>query len=119
MPQKQYDVIVMIFRAYSKNLLGLKQQTKNPFLIVFAGDEEQSGPLWAAEDDDDPENRYGSKSSDVEFVKHPRCGRKAASSNSDIGAKSSKTHVFRTQLQSIQTRPKRSCSRGPAIKYTF
>lgn len=87
--------------------------------FVLIGDEEQSGPSWAAEEDDDPENRYGSKSPDVEFVKHPRCGRKAATSNSDLCAKSSNAHVIKTQLQSIQTRPKRSCSRAPAIKYTF
>lgn len=83
-----------------------------------SGDEEQSGPSWAAEeDDDDPENRYGSKSPDVEFVKHPRCGRKSTL-NPKL-SKSSKTRVIKTQLQSIQTRPKRSCSRAPAIKYTF
>lgn len=84
-----------------------------------SGDEEQSGPSWAAEEEDDLENRYGSKSPDVEFVKHPRCGRKAATSNPDLCAKTSNTHVIKTQLQSIQTRPKRSCSRTPAIKYTF
>lgn len=85
--------------------------------FVFIGDEEQSGPSWAAEEDDDPENRYGSKSPDVEFVKHSKCRRKAA--NSALCTKSSNTHVIKTQLRSIQTRPKRSCSRAPAIKYTF
>lgn len=88
-------------------------------MFVLIGDEEQSGPSWAAEDDDDPENRYGSKSPDIEFVKQVRCRRKAATSNPDVCAKSSNTHVIRTQLQPIQTRPKRSCSRAPAIKYTF
>lgn len=84
-----------------------------------SGDEEQSGPSWAAEEDDDPENRYGSKSPDVEFIKHHRCGRKAATSNPNLCVKSSHTHVIKTQLQSIQTRPKRRCSRAPAIKYTL
>lgn len=84
-----------------------------------SGDEEQSGPSWVAEDDDDPENRYGSKSPDVEFVKQSKCGRKAAIPNPTARAKTSDAHVIKTRLQPIQARPKRSCSRAPAIKYTF
>lgn len=83
-----------------------------------SGDEEQSGPCWATEDDDDPENRYDSQSRN-EFVTHPTGGKKAKTSNPNLSAKSSKTHVIKTQLQPIQTRPKRSCSRATAIKYTF
>lgn len=80
-----------------------------------SGDEEQSGPSWAAEDDDDPENRYGSRSLDVESVNKPQSGRKSAATNVN-SSKSSNTRVIKTQLRSIQTRPKRSCSQ---IKYTF
>ena len=99
----------------------IKQFLKHLFQIyfVFVGDEEQSGPSWAAEEDDDPENRYGSKSLDVEFVKHPRCGGKAVPSNPNLCAKPCNTRVIKTQLQPIQTRPKRSCSRSTAVKYTF
>ncbi|CDQ58794.1 unnamed protein product [Oncorhynchus mykiss] len=53
-----------------------------------SGDEEQtrSGPSWDAEDDDDPENRYGSEQTDLAFVIHPRRGRKATPRNSKLGA---------------------------------
>lgn len=91
-------------------------------LFVFAaGDEEppETVPAWAAEEEDDPENRYGSKSLDIEFEKQLRCGRKVAPSKPNLSARSSNTRVIKTQLQSIQTRPKRSCSRAPEIKYTF
>lgn len=102
-----------------KNMTCLIKQFMFPISLFFVGDEEQSGPSWAAEDDDDPENRYGSKRPDVKFVKHPKCGRRAAPSNPNYRAKSNNTRVIKTQVQPIQTRPKRSCSRAPAIKYTF
>lgn len=90
------------------------------FISFLAGDEEHSGPSWAVEeDDDDPENRYGSKSPSVEFIKQSRCGTKAGSSNLELCAKPRNTHVIKTQLRPIRKRPKRSCSRAPAIKYTF
>ena len=108
------DVISLL-----QNMTCLIKQFMFPISLFFVGDEEQSGPSWAAEDDDDPENRYGSKRSDVKFVKHPKCGRKAAPSNPNYRAKSNNTPVIKTQVQPIQTRPKRSCSRAPAIKYTF
>lgn len=106
-------MFLLAFSSFNNTFCLIKQFS----YFVFTGDEEQSGPSWAAEEDDDSENRYGSKSPDVEFVKHPRCGRKAATSNPAL--KSSNTHVIKTQLRSIRTRPKRSCSRAPAIKYTF
>lgn len=110
--------------SFSTHVPTFFAETKHQFMslifFVIVGDEEPSGPSWAAEDDDDPENRYGSKSPDVEFVQHTKCGRKAATSNPKLCAKSSETlHVIKTRLQSIQTRPKRSCSRTPAIKYTY
>lgn len=86
-------------------------------MFLVGDDEEHSGPSWAAEDDDDPENRYGSKSQDVEFVKHPSCERQKTLIPEHC-AKASNTQVIKTELQPIQTRPKRSCSRIPAFKYT-
>jgi len=99
----------------------LKQVIYFVTFFLLVEDEEHSGPSWAAaaedeEDDEDPENRYGSKSPEVELVKKPRCGKKAMKPK--LCAKSSSTCVFMTRLRSNQSRPKRSCSRGPSIKYT-
>lgn len=98
----------------------MKQHKLQPFPVCFVGDDEQSGPSWAAgdDDDDDLENRYGSKRTDVKCIKHHRYKGKNAKSNPELFAKPVNPHVTRTQLQSIQTRPKRSC-RAPTIKYTF
>lgn len=85
---------------------------------MFVGDEEQSGPSWAAEDDDDPENRYASISPDVKFVKHPSCKSGDATSDPKFCAESGNPRVTRAQLQPINQRPKRSC-RAQNIQYKF
>lgn len=90
----------------------------NKCVFVFVGDEELSGPSWAAEDDDDPENRYGSKSPDIKFVKHPSCKREDATPGHNFCTKSGNPQVIRAQLRPINERPRRSC-RAQNIKYTF
>lgn len=87
--------------------------------VFWVDDEEpsQSGPLWTAEDDDDPENRYASKSLDVGIKKTPQCRRKTAPSKSSPCVISNSLRI-NTRL-STPKRPKRSCSRAPDIKYVF
>lgn len=87
--------------------------------VFWVGDEEpsQSGPLWTAEDDDDPENRYGSKSLDVDIKKQPRGRRKTAPSKTNPCVISNSLRI-KTRL-STSKRPKRSCSRASEIKYVF
>lgn len=102
------------FNKFSKYNLKIRS-----ICVFWIGDEEpsQSGPLWTAEDDDDPENRYGSKSLDVDIKKHPRCRRKTAPSKTNPCVISNSLRS-KTRL-STSKRPKRSCSRAPEIKYVF
>uniref|UniRef100_A0A096LTB9 DNA helicase n=1 Tax=Poecilia formosa TaxID=48698 RepID=A0A096LTB9_POEFO len=72
-----------------------------------SGDEEQSGPSWAAEDDEDPENRYGSKSPEVEFVKEYSCKRKDATPNPGFRAKSGNIQVIRIDFNLQEHKLKR------------
>lgn len=87
--------------------------------VFWVGDEEpsESGPPWTAEDDDDPENRYASKSLDVDFVKQPKCRRKTAASKSNPYSISNNLRI-KTRL-SRSKRPKRRCNRTAEVKYVF
>lgn len=108
------------FNKITKYIYNYKSDLFVFLICVFWVDDEepsQSGPLWTAEEDDDPENRYASKSLDVGIKKPPKCRRKAAPSKSSPCVISHSLRI-NTRL-STPKRPKRSCSRAPDIKYVF
>ena len=115
-------------------------------VLFDQGDEDQShsGPSWAAEDDDDPENRYGSKTLDIvphasakckqgPHRPHPKSGPQSDLKNALMLSPKPKSGHKRSRLRrrkshpkplpntrSSQARPKRSCSQTKGkVKYSL